>query len=305
MGRRGLVLAAAAVVLVVAASLAVLVRAGGEERRAGVDHSRGGARQEAAPTTTSAAFAPHAASAPTPSTTSLPTTTTVPGPPLVDGVAFVGDSLAENLAQGLATAGPQRGLPVFDHSISGCGVTRSGGFRLSGVLSELSPTCAGWSDRWAAGLRRDRPKIVAIQVGRHEVLDRLYNGSWTNILDPQYRSYVRGELELGIRIARAEGAKVVLLTAPRFHRPERPGGGQWPENDPARVDRFNDLLRELVAKDRTLALIDLGARTSPGTAYVDMVDGVAVRSDGVHYSRAGVEWIGPWLLPQLTALLRP
>jgi len=136
-------------------------------------------------------------------------------------------------------------------------------------------------------------------------LDRLYEGRWTNILDPGYRAYVRRELETGIRIARAEGAKVVLLTAPRFRRPERPGGGQWPENDPARVDRFNDLLRQLVTVDPTLTLIDLGARTSPGATYVDVVDGVAVRSDGVHYSRAGVEWIGPWLLPQLTPFLRP
>jgi len=147
--------------------------------------------------------------------------------------------------------------------------------------------------------------VVAVQLGRHEVLDRLYQGRWTNILDPAYLSYVRGELLRGIRIAGAEGAKVVLLTAPRFQRPAPPGGGQWPENDPARVDRFNGLLRELVAENRSLELIDLGARTSPGTTYVDTVDGVAVRSDGVHYSPAGVEWIGRWLLPQLAGLLRP
>jgi len=262
--------------------------------------SRATGRTEEALTSTTLPTAAPAVVAQMSSTTS----TTVPSRPLADAVAFVGDSLAENLGSGLAAAGPQRGISVFDDAISGCGVTRSGGFSLSGTRSELSPTCAAWSDTWSERLRRDRPKVVAIQVGRHEVLDRLYEGRWTNILDPVYRAYVRRELETGIRIAGSEGAKVVLLTAPRFRRPDRPGGGQWPENDPARVDRFNDLLRELATVDRTLVLIDLGARTSPGATYVDVVDGVAVRSDGVHYSRAGVEWIGSWLLPQLTPLLR-
>lgn len=299
MGRRWLAVAVASIAVM--ASIALLVRAGHDEPDRTVGVSGAVARPGSAGGGES--LVPPASALP-PSTTPSTTTTSL-FPPLVEGVAFVGDSLAENLAGGLAVAGPQRGVPVFDDSISGCGVTRSGGFRLSGTRSELSPTCARWSDTWAERLRRDRPKVVAIQVGRHEMLDRLHNGNWTSILDPQYLAYVRGELETGIRIARAEGAKVVLLTAPRFQRPARPGGGQWPENDPARVDRFNGLLRELASIDRSLVLIDLGARTSPGGAYVDAVDGVVVRSDGVHYSPAGVEWIGSWLLPQLAALLRP
>lgn len=245
------------------------------------------------------------AARPGPTSTPPAPTTTTTTVPLVDAVAFVGDSLAENLGGGLAAAGSQRGVPVLDDSISGCGVAASGGYRLSGAAYELSPVCAGWSETWSVRLRRDRPKIVAIQVGRHEVLDRLYQGRWTNILDPQYRAYVRGELERGIRIAGADGARVVLLTAPLFHRPDRPSGGQWPENDPERVDRFNELLRELAAKTRNVSVIDLGAHANPGKTYVDVVDGVAVRSDGVHYSLDGVEWIGRWLLPQLAGLLRP
>lgn len=297
MGRRWLALVASVAVL---SSLAFL-RTGPRKPDATVGHN---GRAAPAATVPEASAAPLSGAVPTSSTTTPAPVTSV-GPPLAHAVAFVGDSLAENLAKGLAAAGRQQGLPVFDGSISGCGVTRSGGFLLSGVRHELSPTCAAWSDRWAGGLRRDRPKVVAIQVGRHEVLDRLYNGRWTNILDPQYRSYVRGELELGIRIAKADGARVALLTSPLFQRPARPGGGQWPENDPVRVERVNDLMRELASSDRSLALIDLGGRTSPGRAYTDVVDGVTLRSDGVHYSAAGVEWIGRWLLPQLTALLRP
>ena len=298
MGRRWLAVAAALTMVV--ASLALVVRAAGDDSGATVAHSGAPARPEAA----SDPIAGSPAASPVSPLTIAPATTTTTTIPLVDGVAFVGDSLAENLAAGLAEAGPLRGLAVFDDAISGCGVTRSGDFLLSGIRYPLSPACGAWSDTWTEDLRRDRPKIVAIQVGRHEVLDRLYMGRWTSILEAPYRAYVRGELELAIRIARAQGAKVVLLTVPKFSRPPRPTGLHWQENDPVRVDRFNEVLRELAAADRTLTLIDLGARTSPGTSYVDVVDGVDLRSDGVHYSTAGVEWIGPWLLPQLTALLR-
>ncbi len=281
------------------AALTVRLRGGDERTGPVAGHGVAAAAATTTPSTAVTGALPDPAPYPSPP---APPTTTVP---LVDGVAFVGDSLADNLGSGLATAGSRQPMAVFDDAISGCGVAASGGYRLSGAQYGLSPTCAAWPDTWTARLRRDRPKVVAIQLGRHEVLDRLYQGRWTNILDPAYRVYLRGELLRGIRIAGAEGAKVVLLTAPRFQRPARPGGGQWPENDPARVEVFNGLLREVVAEDRNLALIDLGGRTSPGGTYFDIVDGVAVRSDGVHYSPAGVEWIGRWLLPQLADLLRP
>jgi hypothetical protein len=185
---------------------------------------------------------------------------------------------------------------VFDDAISGCGVARSGPFRLAGSRSPLSPICAAWPETWAERLSRDRPKVVAIQIGRHEVLDRIYEGRWTNILDDAYLAYVREEIELALRVVRRDGAHAVLLTSPLF----RPTAA--PENDPARVVRFNALLRELATADPTVTLIDLGGRISPGGAYASSVDGVTVRSDGVHLSRAGVAWIGDWLLPQLAAL---
>jgi hypothetical protein len=241
-----------------------------------------------------------AAPASTPTSPAVPTptaTTVAPTVPLVDGVAFLGDSLADNLGAGLAVAASRRGLRVFNDAISGCGVARSGAFRLAGARSSLSPVCAAWPDTWAERLMRDRPKVVAIQVGRHEVLDRMFEGRWTNILDDAYAAYVRSELVLAVRVARRGGARAVLLTSPSF----RPSAA--PENDPARVARFNGLLRELVAGDPDLVLIDLGGHVSPGGAYASAVDGVTVRSDGVHFSRSGVVWIGEWLLPQLGALV--
>jgi hypothetical protein len=50
-------------------------------------------------------------------------------------------------------------------------------------------------------------------------------------------------------------------------------------------------------------VIDLGGHTNPGGHYSGTVDGVRVRSDGVHYSAEGCSWFAPWLLPQWRELV--
>jgi hypothetical protein len=220
---------------------------------------------------------------------------------LADRISFVGDSLAVNLgdaARGQAAAVRPR-VDVASDGITGCGVARSGAYRLGGSYLALSEICAAWSETWKAALERDHPKVVVIQVGRHEVLDRVFDGRWTNILDAAYADYVRYELDTAVSIAADGGREVVLLTAPYF----RASSAERPEDDPARVDAFNRLLNDIAATRDHVHVIDLGGRASPGGAYADVVDGIKVRADGVHYSAAGAAWAAEWLLPQLVQLV--
>jgi hypothetical protein len=191
-------------------------------------------------------------------------------------------------------------LRVTDDSILGCGLARSGDYQLSGSTNGLAPECETWSDTWSARLRRDRPDIVVVQVGRHEVLNRQYKGSWTHVGDPAYDGYLASEVENAITVATSTGAPVVLLTAPYYHRPERADGSQWPENDPSRADQFNQILRTAAARHAgPVSVVELGARTNPDGRYDGVVEGVAMRNDGVHYSAAACRWMAPWLLPQV------
>jgi len=51
-------------------------------------------------------------------------------------------------------------------------------------------------------------------------------------------------------------------------------------------------------------VLDLGARVSPDGEFTWTAGGVQIRSDGLHLTPSGVqEWIAPWLLPQLQALV--
>jgi lysophospholipase L1-like esterase len=139
-----------------------------------------------------------------------------------------------------------------------------------------------------------------VLVGRWEVMDRMHDGTWMRLGDAPYDAYVVDELNRAVDVLSAQGAAVVLSTAPYYHRGERPDGGTWPEDEPPRVDHFNALVRQVAAAHPgVVTLVDLGGRMTPNGKYQRVVDGVTVRnSDGVHVSPQGARWLAPWLLPQ-------
>lgn len=42
-------------------------------------------------------------------------------------------------------------------------------------------------------------------------------------------------------------------------------------------------------------MIDLNKKLCPDGVYTAKVDGIKVRSDGVHLTQEGVKWLIPWL----------
>ena len=96
---------------------------------------------------------------------------------------------------------------------------------------------------------------------------------------------------------------MVVLTAPYTRRAERPDGGLWPEDEPARVDAWNRLLRATAARRTRHACSTCKAVVCPDGGFTWDVGGVRVRSDGLHFTPEGVQQvIAPWLLPQLARI---
>ncbi|MFB0619238.1 SGNH hydrolase domain-containing protein [Streptomyces sp. AGS-58] len=94
-------------------------------------------------------------------------------------------------------------------------------------------------------------------------------------------------------------------TEPYNHRGERPDGGVWPEDQPQRVDHWNRLLRQVAGRRRgTVGILDLGRRLCPQGTFTWQVDGVQVRSDGVHLTPEGVRWLQPSLVSRIEAAAR-
>jgi hypothetical protein len=113
------------------------------------------------------------------------------------------------------------------------------------------------------------------------------------------RSLTDDELP-NIGITASKGARVVLLKATYTHRAERPDGGLWPEDTPQRVDAWNTLL---ATHPKHPTILNLTEVVCPGGTFTWTVNGLKIRSDGLHFTPDGVKQIiAPWLLPQLKQL---
>jgi hypothetical protein len=147
------------------------------------------------------------------------------------------------------------------------------------------------------------PNVVVLLAGRWEVVNREYQGKWTNILDPTFAAYVKHQLELTSDLVTTSGARMVFLTAPCTDEGEQPDGASWPEDNPARIDAYNKLVRQVAAQHPTTdSVVDLDAAVCPGGKFTTTLNGVAVRrTDGVHFTNAGGVVLAPDIMPAIVA----
>ena len=218
-------------------------------------------------------------------------------------VLVEGDSLASTLAVGLGNEGGKYGYDSYNLGRLGCGIATGSPVRDSrGDVG--APDCDNWPTRQAADVQTYDPDVAVLLTGRWEVLDRVYQGQWMHVGEPVYDNYLSGQLDRAINILSAEGAKVLVLTTPCFAPQEQADGTIFPFDDPARLARYNQLLRAAVARNSTKASIgDLNGLLCPGGHYSATVNGTLARTpDGVHITVAGGQMLAAELGPQLVTL---
>ena len=256
-----------------------------------------------------ATSAPAAATARPPSATAA--TVPLPAGAHPASVLLVGDSVAMTMGIGL---GPQDQVSRYnvqldDQGQLGCGIVEGNTtIVLGGVQATQAPcdpfTHQDWQQFWGEALAHDHPDVVAVELGRWEVVNRLFEGHWTHIGDPAFDAYLTSQLSRAVTLLSSTGARVALLTAPYYDEGTAPNGSPWPEDDPARVDIWNGILRRVAAAHpSTVTLIDTGSLLDPGHHFDATVDKVAVRCpDGVHVSWQGGGFLAPLVLPVLERL---
>jgi peptidoglycan/LPS O-acetylase OafA/YrhL len=271
-----------------------------------------------------------AATTTTPATAGIPavgigtnggTTTTSPGAPTFAQpvrVLLFGDSVALTLGIGLSDQVDQNkyGYVLSDKGILGCGVVDGPEVDLLGAHDTTPSACDGspltpgepetdqpWPYQWLSAMNEVKPNVVVLLAGRWEVADREYQGHWTNILNPVFAAYVKQQLNRASQVVTANGARMVFLTAACNNEGEQPDGAPWPEDSSKRLDVYNQLVREVAAEHPTTdSVVDLHAAACPGGRYAESVAGVQIRrSDGVHFTTAGGEYLAPLIMPPIVA----
>jgi len=219
---------------------------------------------------------------------------------------LLGDSVALTLGDGLLDRERGFGVDLVDGGLLGCGVLGVAPIRVEGVTVAVAPGCGNWETGWRRLVAQKRPAVVAILVGRWEVVDRKFDGRWTHIGDPSFDAFIAAQLDRAIDAAGSTGARVVVMTSPHFAGVERPDGGRWPEDDPTRVDLFNSLVRAAVARHGPrVTLFNLAAIAEPAGHYTANLDGIALRqADGIHFTQAGADLLAPAVLADIVHVAR-
>ncbi len=218
---------------------------------------------------------------------------------------LLGDSVALTLGLGLSDqSANEYGVNVADEGELGCDLDNVDVMQ-SGVETPATPGCPDWRTTWPQEMTFFHPDVVGLLIGRWEVTDHLYNGQWVHVGEPAWDAHLVAELNQAIDIFSAHGAKVVLFTMPYVDPSQEAADGQpFIENDPARADAFNRLLRQVADQRRaTVTLVDLNKMLDPDGTYQSTIGGVAVRdSDGIHISIPGGELLRPKILPTIASL---
>lgn len=223
-------------------------------------------------------------------------------PPGTQTVAVFGDSVAWTLMRYLPAT---PGFHFSDYTTIGCGIARGGPYRSAGETLNQKPECDSWPERWAQRIAHDRPQTVLLMIGRWEVVDRTWHGRWMHVGNDAYDAYLKGELQRALDILSSTGARVVVTTAPYNRRGERSDGTLYPEDQPGRVQAWNTMLRNVVGQRPNVSVLDFNAKLNPDGKYTAKIDGVRMRSDGVHPTSEAVQWLTPWLLDSLKAPAKP
>ena len=182
----------------------------------------------------------------------------------------------------------------------GCGLTRGGEIDYSGNVGKTRPECDDWETRIERRIGEARDKyghldFAVIQFGPWDVANRKLEGSdeWVAPGDPEYDEYLRSEMEAMTDLLLDNGVYAVWVAAPHLdvgRMQEPPPETPYPESDPARIDRYNAILREVANARDGAVVVELGEflKQQPGgemDATYEAPDGSEqpLRPDGVHF----------------------
>ena len=110
-----------------------------------------------------------------------------------------------------------------------------------------------------------------------------------------YADWLRQHLEAYVDDLEASSGAVALATVPCHHHARlRAGPEPGVVNDDARVDAVNAVVRSVAADRPEVAVVDLHHFLG-GSGYREKMDGVQLRTDGLHFTDAGAAVVWRWL----------
>lgn len=213
-----------------------------------------------------------------------PPTSSEIDPALPARVLLVGDSQSWVLTSGLDGWSAEHGVSVIASPGVGCGIGENTKIDYLGIVQDESPGCTAWRDAVPAIIERYQPNVVVVVGGAADLSNRVLPGDddWSHIGQPAYDEWLLGQLREFAGVVGGTGTRIVWFTNPDIQPEYHAGATGTPpfdEADPARMDRYNELIREAAAGNDQITVADFAAAVDahPGGPFERKM-----RPDGAH-----------------------
>lgn len=216
----------------------------------------------------------------------------------VPRILIIGDSAASTFGPGVQSWSSYLGLAeVYSYGWLACPLTIGGDIRWNdGIVAPIPERCDDLDAR-----RRDLasvdPDLVVIYSGLWEIVDRRLPGrdDWVHVGQPVMDAEIERQLSEITDLVLADGRRVLWMLQPPVRNSiyaQLPG--PLPEEDPARMERLNEIISAIAAERDNVWTLDVPA------VFTDLYDDPLAldnRTDGFHWSEAGAERDGSWMAP--------
>jgi hypothetical protein len=222
-------------------------------------------------------------------------------------VLVVGDSLAVAIGVGLEALAAENNLDVRNQGTLGCGILRGTGVRY-GRATPTSPFCTAWQERFQSFVDEFQPDLVVVVDGFWDAYDWYIDGVVAPFGSPAWDAFASAEFGTAMDVLTSGGATVAWLESPYFSVEagdpavvsyfERTGVYDSAFDDD-RVRHVNDVFEDTVAvRDGRVVMGELRHVICPGDDYVNVIDGIEIRGDGVHFTMQGATKVAAWIVSE-------
>jgi len=220
-------------------------------------------------------------------------------------VMLEGDSVGWSLGNGIATVATTAGFTFANEGYIGCGIATGGQTSFTAYVQPAS--CLTWAQRWQGQVATFRPDVTLVLLGRWELIDRVHDGTWEHIGEPDFDAYLSAQLETVVQTLTADGGRVAFLTAPCNDQAlaDAVSPGRLAPDDASRVAQFNALLAGEVARHPGITeLVPFSDLVCPGGQFQQTMNGRTLRTDdGVHMEPYAGQLFVSRLMPQVQSWL--
>ena len=219
-------------------------------------------------------------------------------------VLVVGDSLAFTLGLPMMDDEQSYGVQISNAALLGCAFSTRGQLDVNGTFEDPPAGCLTALEQWESDVQRVHAQEVVVELGYRDEFDWRWGNQTVHLGLPSFDAYLQHQIDQFVSVLTRGGVKVLFLSVPYTHPPDRADGTPAPAASPDRHAEINAMLDgEAKRHPGSVRVLDVDRTVSPDNRYDARVKGQLCRFDGIHFSVYCAKLLEPTVLGDARRLL--